>query len=66
MESEEDVLSDTTDSLTNESVATITIGVVDEQREWDKTKLNLILHNVPESAKQSGPERKADDITEYN
>jgi len=66
MESEEDVLSDTTGSLTNESVATITVGVVDEQRERDKRKLNLILHNVPESAKQSGPERKADDISTIN
>jgi len=66
MELEEGVLSDTTDSLTNKSVATITVGVVDKQRERDKRKLNLILHNVPESAKQSGPERKAEDISTVN
>ena len=59
-------LTDTTSSLTNESVATITVSVVDEQRERDKRKLNLIIHNVPESAKQSGPERKADYISTVN
>ena len=54
---------DTGGSFTNESVATITVGVVDEQREREKRKLNLVLHNVPESTKQSGPEKKADDIS---
>ena len=63
MDTEEGVTSDTGGSFTNESVATITVGVVDEQREREKRKLNLILHNVPESTKQSGPERKADDIS---
>ena len=63
MDTEEGVTSDTGGSFTNESVATITVGVVDEQREREKRKLNLVLHNVPESTKQSGPERKADDIS---
>ena len=63
MDTEEGVTSDTGGSFTNESVATITVGVVDEQRECEKRKLNLVLHNVPESTKQSGPERKADDIS---
>ena len=63
LDTEEGVTSDTGGSFTNESVATITVGVVDEQREREKRKLNLVLHNVPESTKQSGPERKADDIS---
>ena len=64
MELEEGVLTDTTSSLTSESVNTITVGVVDEQRKRDKRK--LIFCNVPESAKQMGPERKADDISTVN
>jgi len=63
MELEEGALIETTGPLTSESVSTITVGVVDEQRERDRRKLNLIFHNVPESAKQRGPERKADDIS---
>ena len=47
-------------------MTTITIGVVDGQRERDRRRLNLIFHNVPESAKQSGPERKADNIKMIN
>ena len=66
MELEEGVLADTTSTLTSESITTITVGVVDEQREQDRRKLNLIFHNVPESAKQRGPERKADDISTVN
>ena len=66
MELEEGVSTDIASSLTSESVATITVGVADEQRERDRRKLNLILHNVPESAKQKGPERKADDISMVN
>ena len=41
MDTEEGVTSDTGGSFTNESVATITVGVVDEQREREKRKLNL-------------------------
>ena len=63
MDTEDGVTSDTSGLFTNESVATITVGVVDEQREREKRKLNLVVHNVPESTKQSGPERKADDIS---
>ena len=47
-------------------MTTITVGVVDEQRERDRRKLNLIFRYVPESARQSGPERKADDISMIN
>ena len=36
MDTEEGVTSDTGGSFTNESVATITVGVVDEQREQEK------------------------------
>jgi len=63
MELEEGVSTDSTSSLTSESVATITVG---EQRERDRRKLNLIFHNVSESAKQRGPERKVDDISTIN
>ena len=66
MDLEEGVLTDSTGSLTSKSVTTITVRVVDEQREQDRRRLNLIFHNVPESAKQSGPERKADDINMIN
>ena len=66
IELEEGVSTDIASSLTSESVATITVGVADEQRERDRRKLNLILHNVPESAKQKGPERKADNISMVN
>jgi len=61
---EEGVPTDSTGSLTSESVTTITVGV--EQRERDRRKLNLIFHSVLESAKQNGPERKADDISTIN
>ena len=66
MELEEGVPTDFTGSLTSESVTNITVGVVYEQRERDRRKLNLIFHNVPESVKKSGPERKADDINMIN
>ena len=62
MDLEEGVLTNSTGSLTSESVTTLTVGVVNKQREQDRRKLNLIFHNVPESAKQSGPERKADNM----
>ena len=42
------------------------MGVVDEQREREKRKLNVIIHNVSESTKETGPERKADDIAAVN
>ena len=43
-------------------IDTITAGVVDEQCEQEKRKLNLIFHNIRESTKENGPSRKADDI----
>jgi len=61
-----------TSKLTTETTSTgnndhspidsITAGVVDEQREQEKRKLNLIFHNVRESTKEDGPSRKTDDI----
>ena len=53
---------DIPNGTTHSSIDTITVGVVDEQRDQDKRKLNLILHNINESDKQDGPSRKADDI----
>ena len=58
MDLEEGVSTNSNGSLSSESVTTVTVGVADEQREWDRRKLNLISHNVPESTKQRGPERK--------
>ena len=46
----------------NNSVSSITVSVVDEQREREKRKLNLIFHNVAESTKLDGIARKNDDI----
>ena len=66
MESEEGILSDCASVLTNDSVANITMGVVDEQREREKRKLNVIIHNVSESTTETGPERKADNIATVN
>ena len=40
----------------------ITIGGVDEQREKEKHKLNLIFHNVAEFTKPNGTARKNDYI----
>lgn len=51
-----------TSSNDHSPIDTIAAGVVDEQREREKRKLNLILHNVRESSKENGSSRKADDI----
>ena len=52
MDLKEAVSTDSTGFFTNESVTTITVGVVDEEREQDRIKLNLIFHNVSETTKQ--------------
>ena len=44
--------------LASNSVSSITVGMVDEQREREKRKLNLIFHNVAESTKSDGTARK--------
>ena len=59
---EDTTAADPASPLGNNSVNSITIGVVDEQRERDKHKLNLIFHNVAESTKPDGTARKNDDI----
>ena len=46
----------------NNSVNSINIGVVDEQRDREKHKLNIIFHNVAKSTKPDGTARKNDDI----
>lgn len=48
--------------LANNSVSSITVSVVDEQREREKQKLNLIFHNVAESTKPDGIAGKDYDI----
>ena len=53
---------DSVTSLANNSVSSFTVSIVDEQNEREKRKLNLIFHNVAESAKPDGAARKNDDI----
>ena len=53
---------DSTSPLATNSVSSITVSVVDEQRDREKRKLNLIFHNVVESTKPDGSARKNDDI----
>jgi len=43
MDLEEGVSTDSTGSLTSESVMTITVGIVDEQRERDRRKFNSTM-----------------------
>lgn len=56
------ITTDPPSPLANNSVSSITVSVVDEQREREKRKLNLIFHNVAESTKPDGIARKDDDI----
>ena len=52
--------------LSTDSVSCITSSIADEQHERAKWQLNLIVHNVPESAKDDPIVRKNDDISEVN
>ena len=45
--------------VSSESVASLTTSLVNEQKERDRRKLNLVLHNMPESTATA---RKKDDI----
>ena len=63
MSTDDDTMTvDLASPLANNSVSSITVGVVDEQREREKQKLNLIFHNVVESTKPDGTARENDDI----
>jgi len=48
--------------ISTESVASLTTSLFNEQREREKRKLNMILHNMPESTASESIARKKDDI----
>ena len=48
--------------LSADSVSNIASSLVEEQHEREKRKLNIIIHNVPESTKDDPAARKNDDI----
>ena len=49
-------------SLSEDSVAHITVSLTTEQKEKEKRHLNIILHNIEESTASDGASRKKDDI----
>jgi len=50
-------------SLSEDSVAHITVSLATEQKEKEKRQLNIIVHNVEESSATDGVSRKKDDIS---
>ena len=50
-------------SLSEDSVAHITVSLATEQKEKEKRQLNIIVHNIEESAASDGASRKKDDIS---
>jgi len=53
-----------TSSISTESVQHIASSLVAEQREKERRQLNIIVHNLKESASTDGAARKQDDINE--
>ena len=53
-------------AISSESVASLTASLVTEQKEREKTELNLVLHNVPEPATIDNSARKEEDIIQVN
>ena len=48
--------------LSAESIASMTASILSEDTEKEKRKLNLIIHNIPESTLTEAQGRKQDDI----
>ena len=48
--------------ISSESVASLTTSLFNEQKEREKRRMNLVLHNMPESTASEGAARKKDDI----
>ena len=57
-----DSLNEVGSPLSADSVSNIASSLVEEQHEREKRKLNIIIHNVPESTKDDPAARKNDDI----
>jgi len=55
-------LSQETPSLSVESIASMTASIVSEEKERDKRKMNLIIHNYPEPTSSEPQVRKKEDI----
>ena len=55
-----------TNTISSESVVSLTASLVAEQKEREKRELNLVLHNIPESTASDSPTRKQEDIAQVN
>jgi len=53
-------------NLSAESIATMTASLMSEEKEKEKRKLNVIIHNFPESTLEDAQARKQDDIKNIN
>ena len=51
-----------TNTISSESVVSLTTSFVAEQKEREKRELNLVLHNAPESTTPDGSTRKQEDM----
>ena len=52
--------------LSVESIATMTASLMSEEKEKEKRKLNIIIHNLPESTLEDAQARKQEDIKNIN
>ena len=50
-----------TNEVTVESIASMTAAIISEEKEREKRKLNLIVHNLPESTSAEASIRKSED-----
>jgi len=48
--------------LSVKSIASMTASIISEEKEKEKCKLNLIIHNYPESTSTDSQARKKEDI----
>ena len=55
-------LSQESSSLSVESIASMTASIFSEEKEKDKRKMNLIVHNYPEPTSSEAQARKKEDI----
>ena len=55
-----------TNTISSESVVSLTTSFVAEQKEREKRELNLVLHNVPKSTAPGGSTRKQEDIAKIS
>ena len=53
-------------NLSVESIATMTASLMSEEKEKEKRKLNIIIHNLPESTVEEAQARKQDDLKNIN